>query len=219
RSAAALAPATGMAAASLLLLFPAADAWHALMGLPLALPLLAGLLARWSAGQRLRSGLAVAALLLLAAPFAAQLWRTRAAAVPLADLQRAPGIRIASRTLVDLPALLTALERFPPERPLFVAANQQLVYLLAGRDSPLARDEYLLYLTYPGTIDVDAARRLLREDDAVARLAAARPIVVTFDNGDGAQLRATYPAIGRWIDEQTRPLERIGAYQLREPLP
>lgn len=217
--AAALAPATGAAAASLLLLFPSADLWHALMGLPLALPLLAGLLERWSGGRRVRHAVAAAALLLLAAPFVAQAWRARATQWPEVGSPRAANIHIADRALIDLPALLAALDAYAPERPLFVAANQQLLYVLSGRDSPLARDEYLLYLTYLGTIDPAAAQRLLGEDDAVARLGAARPIVVTYPSRDDQRLRATFPAIGRWVDEQTRPVARLGRYELREPLP
>jgi hypothetical protein len=217
--AAALAPATGFAAASLLLLFPSADMWHALMGLPLALPLFAALLERWSGGRRVRQAVVVGAMLVLIAPFAAQLWRLRETPWPEVGSPRAPGIHIAHRALTDLPALLAALDGLPPERPLFVAANQQLLYVLAGRDSPLASDEYLLYLTYPGTIDPAAAQRLLREDDAVARLSAARPIVVTYQSRDDQRLRATFPAIGRWVDEQTRPVARFGLYELREPLP
>jgi hypothetical protein len=215
----ALAPATGFAAASLLLLFPSADVWHALMGLPLALPLLAGLLERWSIGRHARQAAVVAAVLVLVAPFAAQSWRARDTPWPEAGSPRAPNIHIADRALIDLPALLAALNGYAPERPLFVAANQQLLYVLSGRDSPLARDEYLLYLTYLGTIDPAAAQRLLREDDAVARLSAARPIVVTYPSRDDDRLRATFPGIGRWVDEQTRPVARFGRYELREPLP
>src|SRR5262249_2203713 len=152
-----------LAASSLLYLYPAGDFWHVIMTVPMFLPLIALQLDRAQrvepppAPRRRRPNAfavaAVAVLALLAAPPVLSLLTTRA---QLANepprFARARGIvgLTKYRDAADLVDFLDTQQ--PAQRPLFITANEQMLYFLSGRVSALDRYEFVFYLTAAGLI-------------------------------------------------------------------
>jgi hypothetical protein len=215
---------TCFAVVSLLFLYPSADFWHVLMGLPAFLPLLAHLADRWvgrpqsfSTADRSRVAIAaaVATALLLATctPFVAALAHARRApTVP--GLARAPGIADPSPEFRNIVALLAWLDRVPPERPLAVLVNRQLLYLLADRSSALASGEFVLYGIGFDVLPAERARALLPPAYVTERLDEARPVVIEREDGGAQRFRRIYPEAARQLDEHYAEVARFGPYRV-----
>jgi len=212
------------AAVSLPLLHPAGDIWHVFMGLPAFLPLLAVQLARVPGARPGRLGTVVSAaalatlLLIACAPFAVALWQApRVLPQGSTGFARATGVIDASPKFRDAGVVVGYLDDQPAGRPLFVLANAQMFYFLAGRPSALEPEEFVLYLVGGDLIAADAARALLSDAGLATRLAAARPLLI--DEPDSvlrARFRRVYPETAAYIDAHTRPVQVAGAFTVRD---
>jgi hypothetical protein len=212
------------AAAGVLLLYPSGDLPHVLMAWPLFIPLLAHLLWRWYAAassgagrpRRLALGALVAGLLAaVGAPFVGMLAGRLAEPAAPARFARASGVFVSDRRSADAARVIDYLAQ-RPEGPLLVLCNEQMLYFLAGRDSVVAPQEYVLYLVGGGLIRDEDARRILDDPEFVAQLEARRPLVVDRPGPMTARLRHVYPAAARTLDAHYRPVYRAGAYQVLE---
>ncbi len=210
------------AAVSLLLLHPAGDLPHLLMGLPAFLPLLAVQVARVHGAEPGRGAAMVSAaclavlLLVLCAPFTHALVMAPAA-LPAGwpGFARAPGVIDTAPKFRDAAELVRALDKQPPERRLFAIANAQMLYFLAGRPSAFEREEFILYLVGADVIAAEAARDVFPAAALIARLNALRPLVIDEPGSPLAEhFRRVYPEVAAYIDAQTRPVQTVGAFRL-----
>lgn len=224
------------AAAALLQLYPGADLPHAVMILPACLPLLAHFIDRVHrapvalASAPQRRALPTALLLILFFGVVApclQMVRTYLASRPATfdALGRAGGIWAIGERFSDTVALTTRLPSFAPvpDGGLFVIANEQLLYVLAGVDSPLPAYELVFYLVQADLISAEEARALADESMMIERLEDRRPLIVDrAGSAAGARFREAFPRVARYLTERYREGERIGGYLLwqwatREP--
>lgn len=210
------------AAAASLAMYPAADMAHALMLLPVLLPLLAWVLAAAAGPRGVRRGvvLAVAAVLAVAI-LRTPIRQARAVIVAPAGpaLPHAAGIRTIRGTASDVAALLARLAQEPADRQVLILPSEQMTYFLAGRRAALQDREYVLYLATTGFVDPDEARAAFDEAGAIARLVAVRPLVIEHDVGPTlARVRATFPTLAAFLDKYYRVRERVGRYRILEPL-
>ena len=207
---------------SLLFLYPSADFAHLLMGLPLFLPLVAMIAARWYrvSGATPRAGRAAAAVAiaaitaLLAGPFVALLVRdAREPRLP-ATFARATGVHGTDARFEDAAELVRYLDVQAPELPLFILGNEQLLYFLSGRDSILPREEFVLYMLGFGTTTDDDARAFLPPDRIIERLTAARPLVVDYSDPRAAPFRRAYPEVASFLAAHYGVARVIGPYRV-----
>ena len=211
---------------TLLSLHPAADVPHGLMILPAVVPLLALVLERSqvAAGagwlpRMLAAALAALALLMpaeQAVGFLAGSVAARPAAAPA--FTRASGIWGGDARFAEMREVVAALDRTaPPGAPVLVLPSAQLLYFLAARPSPLPRAEMVFYLLTAGLLHPADARALAPEDDLLARLRAAPPVIVRSEGDDWRRIAATYPALATWIDASYAPVARVGAHEVLRP--
>ncbi len=207
-------------------LYPAADVPHGLMILPVVVPLLALVLerAQVAAGEGWPPRLLAAALtglpLLMPAEQAVGFLAASVASRPAGVLTfaRACGIWGGDARSGEMREVLAALDRTaPPGAPVLVLPSAQLLYFLADRPSPLPRAEMVLYLLTAGLLHPDDARALAPEDDLLARLRAAPPVIVRGDGDDWRRIAATYPALATWIDASYAPVARVGTREILRP--
>jgi hypothetical protein len=210
---------------SLLLLYPAADFWHVVMGLPAWLPLLAFQLerfrcppdARGRPGRtERRSALLVAILVLaLCAPFVDTLrfvQRTQHGEAPLA---RASGIVGWPPRFTEAVEVIRYLDSLPKEAPLLVIANEQMIYFLAGRSSVITDGEYVLYLVGADAIAGDDARALLPEQRLIERLESAKPLIVDYTGNPMSQrFRNAFPRTATYVEIRYRLQQAVGQYRV-----
>ena len=220
-SSAAVARVAAFAVVGLLFFYPAGDPWHVLMMAPAFVPLLAHQGTRWmrvDAPARSAVPLALAAALFavfLIAPFLrirnAELAAARAAAPAPAwaagIVDGAPRFA-AVRTVTDYLA-----QR--PGQPLLVTTGDSLLYVLAGRDSSLAAEEFVLYLIGFDIIAADTARELLPEARVLGALDASHPTIVEAAV-NSARFRRVYPQAAAWIDAHYRPASVTAGYRVLE---
>jgi hypothetical protein len=213
-------------ALSVVSLYPAADLSHALMILPAVVPLLAFLLERlWTAaGARLLPRVLTAALaglpLLMPAEqslaFLEHAEATRPAGA--ATFARASGIWDGAPTSSEMRDLIAVLDRAaPPGAPVLILPSAQLLYFLADRPSPVPHAEMVLYLLTAGILHPDDARALVSEDDMLARLRAAPPLVVRTDGDGWRRIALAFPSLARWIDSSYAPVARVGPHEVLRP--
>jgi hypothetical protein len=98
-----------------------------------------------------------------------------------------------------------------------VLPSAQLLYFLADRPSPLPRAEMVFYLLTGGLLHPDDARALALEDDMLARLRAAPPVIVRGEGGEWRRIAGTYPALAAWIDASYAPVARVGTHEILRP--
>jgi hypothetical protein len=210
------------AAGSTLAMYPAADMPHALMLLPVVLPLLAWLLATAAGPSGVRrvavlGVAAVAAGMILRTPVQ-QTW-TALTLPPVAPLPRASGIRVSGRTAADAAGVLALLAREPVDRPVLLLPSEQMLYFLGGRRAALQDREYMLYLATTGFVDPQVARDAFDERGAIAVLAREQPLVVVHEASPYlARVRATFPTLVAFIEKYYRERERVGGYTVLEPV-
>jgi hypothetical protein len=207
------------AVVSLLYFYPAGDVFHLFMSLPLFLPLAAAAAARWveprTAAQRPGPiAYAVAATLIvtvLFAPFVSLLASGLRQPLSPATFSRATAIRASGTPFDETVELVRYLATLPPDRPLLVLANNQLLYFLSGRDSAVARDEFLLYLVGFDLIREEDIHRYLPEAALIERLGATRPIVI---DGVDTRFRQQLPDTSRFVDDHYEILRVFGPYRV-----
>ena len=213
-------------ALSVVSLYPSADLPHALMILPAVIPLLALLLERlWTAAgacllpRLLTAGLAGLPLLMPAEQALAFLEHSEATRPPGAEtFARASGIWDGAPTSSEMRDVLAVLDRTaPPHAPVLVLPSAQLLYFLADRPSPVPRAELVLYLLTAGLLHPDDARALASEDDMLALLRAAPPLVVRTDGDGWRRIAIAFPALARWIDSSYAPVARVGPHEVLRP--
>ena len=218
---AAVARVATFAVASLLFLYPAGDAWHALMIAPAFMPLLAYQGERWLRVARpVRPGapLALAAALvaaLLVLPFL--LIRSRdlqAARAVTAGTARAAGIVDISPRFPAVAAVIDYLAQHPG-RPLLVTSGEAQIYLLSDRDSALAAEEFVIYLISFDIVADDVARELLPEARVLSQLATQHPTIVETP-AISARFRRVYPQAAAWIDAHYRAAATHAPYRVLE---
>jgi hypothetical protein len=214
---------------ALLLLYPAGDVLHVVMGLPAYLPLCAFLLERFHyavAGEpeRMRpsarwlSGAVIGALALcMAAPSLDHLVSVyRDSRADPTVVRRATAIHGAQPKFGEIAAVLAYLAtEVPPDRELLVLSGEQMLYFLAGRRSALERDELALYLVSGDVIAADDARRLIDQQRAIARLAEARPVIV--EGGEprtDGRVRNVLGDVSRYIDAHYRVAATVANYRV-----
>jgi hypothetical protein len=216
------------AAANLLLLLPAADVWHAFMGLPAALPLVAYLLAARpmpaTRSQRVLAAMPIAVLVTACVPFVTQLagarelWRGATA-----QFARARGLTHPDPKFDDVAALVRYLDTGPArDRPVFILTAEAMIYFLAGRTSAFEREEHLIHMLIRGGASAETVA-LLSDDQRLAdRLASERPLVIDgAGNPMRAALRRLLPRTAEVLDTRYRSRETFGSYLVldREPSP
>jgi hypothetical protein len=220
------------AVVSLLYLSPNADVMHLLTALPIFLVLAAYLLGRTidsaappARGSSARAPIAIAAALLLAvaaSPFVRALLLARGGAAshqaPL-GFARASGIHDGSPKMRQAAELVEFLRDGPGrERPLLVIANEQMLYFLAAKRSPLERFEFFFFLIGGGVISAADARASVDQAWAIERLRQARPLIVDVPGGQASRrFHAALPALGAFITESYAPLQRFGEYAVLQP--
>jgi hypothetical protein len=201
------------AAASLLLLLPAADVWHGFWLLPTALPLAAAL-----AAVRPHARWAVALLAAAGVPFVVQLmtaresWRTSTA-----EFSRASGITHPDPKFDDVAALVRRLDAEPARRqPLFLLTAEAMIYFLAGRESAFEREEYLLQTLVRGATSPQTVALLTDDEDFARRLETERPLIVDEPGRSVRErLRGFLPKTAAVLDAY-RTRETFGRYAILE---
>jgi hypothetical protein len=224
------------AAAAILQLYPAADLPHAVMILPACLPLLAHFIdrsrlvrapaARSPFGATLLTALVTIMTLGVVAP-CLQMVRTYLTSRPPAfnALQRAGGTWAIGDRFADAAALIEKLPSFAPvpDGGLFVIANEQLLYVLAGVDSPLPAYEFVFYLVQADLISGEEARALIDESMMIERLEQTRPLIIDHTASPaGDRFRRAFPRLAHYLTQRYREAGRAGGYVLwqwtaREP--
>jgi len=131
---------------------------------------------------------------------------------------RASGIWGGDARFGEMREVLAVLDRTAPAgAPVLVLPSAQLLYFLAGRPSPLPQAEMVLYLLTAGLLHPADARALAPEDDMLARLRAAPPVVVRADGDAWRRIAAAYPALASWIDDGYIPVARVGGHEILRP--
>lgn len=218
---AALARVACFAIISLAFLYPAGDYWHVLMVAPAFLPLLAHQGERWMRVDRparsaLPLALAVAALaLFLVTPFLRMRSEQLAAARAIAPAQGPLGGLVEASPRFRAAAAVAEHLGARPGAPLLVTGSESLLYVLTGRDSSLAPDEFVIYLIGFDLIAPEVARELLPEARVLAQLDATRPTIVEVDPAS-ARFRRLYPIAARWIDAHYRAALTPAPYRVLE---
>jgi hypothetical protein len=214
---------------SLLLLYPSADLLHMVMGLPAYAPLYAFLgerlhrgaaiatsgAPRW--GRWLSGGLIGALAVGMAAPSVRFLVTTAVGSrSDTTSVPRATAIRGLQPKFREVAALLAFLDaQLPADRELLVLNGEQMLYFLAGRRSALEKDEFALYLVGTDIISDDDARGLVDQQQAIARLAQSRPIVV--EGGDRRtddRVRRVFDELSRYIDAHYQVVATVANYRI-----
>jgi len=209
--------------ASLLQLSPAADLVHFAQTLPAFLPVLACGLDRWCRPPpRGASSRWVPRLLLLflvgalaagtAWPFVRLLMANRAVRPAASALERAHGIE--APTPADAAAVVAHLTG-PAlrDRPVFAMTNGMMLYFLTGRRSPVDMDEWWLYMIANNLITESDARAVVDQEALVARLRAARPLIVDYTAG-ASRLRSGLPVLAQFVDQHYRPVATFGTLRV-----
>lgn len=209
------------AASGLLNLYPGADFWHLIM----AWPAFAAVLA-WQAecacratSERLQPWAAAAAILLLvlcAMPFVHAVVVARMNRPDQVDMfARASRITDGSQKVREAAALVQYLERQPPDRRLLSLGEGAMLYFLAGRRSIFEPEEFVLYLVANGIIDDGDARRLVPEQQAIARLGESQPIIVVADETPATKrLRTVFAEMAAYIDAHYQTVATFGMYRV-----
>lgn len=207
------------AAASLLQLYPAADLPHVAMILPASLPLLANAVERFVRPAAAPARLHTPALLatgvfaaIVAAPFV-QFQRGTLELRPAETrgFRRASGIWNAGegfRDAVDLVDFLATRSE-----PVFIAANQPMLYFLAARRSLFDTDDHVLYMVSTGIISPENARRMVSEANLLARIVRSRPLIIDDTSTQaGERLRTAFPSVRDYLARSYRVERRFGSY-------
>jgi hypothetical protein len=215
------------AVVSVLYLTPAADLMHVFTALPINLILLAHVAPRlWPASLGTRRPLvaSVATALVVAAlaPFVSALVSTRR---ELPEVR--PGFARAGGVFDPRPKFRQAVELVDylrdgagRGRPVFVMANEQMLYFLAARHSPLERHEFLFFLAGFGLVAKEDARADLDEESAVGRLRETRPLIVDVPGTSASRFfRATFPRVTAYLDGAYHPVATFGAYRVLDAAP
>jgi len=202
------------------LMAPVSDWAHALVMLPLFLPVIADRLAALTPpGCRRERAALFALLFVVTAPPAILVLRASAMglATPPAVLPRATLVTERSAAAHHMSELIAWLDTALPrgERVLMVPTNGMIEFL-SGRRSALEEDDFWLYAATAGPqVSVGDARRLFDEDDAIRRIDERRPVVVRDNRPPGAQrFRETFPRLARYIDGRYRAVAAFGPYEV-----
>lgn len=202
-------------------LYPSADAVHAAMLLPLSLPLLGLALDRYvgdgvaavAPGRVLRRATVTAAIVAICVPAvlsAASALRSRE---PAASFARATRVRPTGSKSAAAAELVRYLDdSTAAETPLWALANEQILYFLAARRSPLQRWEMAFYFITTGLLRSDDVPWLLDEREVVETLAATRPVIVDAPGPASARMRAALPAVAAYVAANYRPAQSFGPY-------
>jgi hypothetical protein len=204
-----------LALTGLFYLHPAADLWHALSALPVFLPAACMVLRSERRGVSLATGLALLAA--MTAPFVPALPRERANETRIeASFERASDLRLLRSEHAGTVALIELLQRAPyADRKMLVTTGQQLLYFLADRQSPVNDAEFPLYMIGLGLIQPEGVQQLVDEASVIARLEAARPLIVEDRrNANQDLLRKSLPKLVRWLDANYRPIEQAGHFRV-----
>ena len=213
------------AVVSLLFLYPAADFWHLIMGLPAFLPLLAFVLSRChrviDAAPSARGGVWLSALtaavvvLGLAAPYVSTLRFVLRTAPASPGWPRAPGIVGAAPKIRDAADLIGYLDTQPPDVPLFATGSEQMIYFLAGRRSAVDFDEFVLYLLPANAMDAAAVRALVPEERLIDHLRMTKPLIIDSVDGRLAGLfHGAFPGVTAFINAHYGVVHTAGAYRV-----
>jgi hypothetical protein len=217
-----------VALTSLLLLYPAADFPHVVMVLPPFAPLLAFLAERFhrladaasdTAPSRFGLAVVMAALVLwLAAPPVDQLIQARLhAGEDRTALKRATAIHGMQPRFGQVASLIDYLDaNAPPQRELVVLNGEQMLYFLAGRRSPLERDEFVFYLLRNHAVSDENAHALFDERAAIERLTETKPWVIA-DSGEGAadgEVRRVFADLSHHLDAHYETAYSVGPYRV-----
>jgi hypothetical protein len=211
------------AVVSLLFLYPSADFWHLIMGLPAFLPLLAFLIARQQQaegdGQVVRgewlSAVTIAAIaVVLAAPFVGALRFAMRTTADAERLPRASGIVGAAPKMHDVAELLAYLDEQPADLPLFATGSEEMIYFISGRRSALDFDEFVLYLLTANAMDAEGARALVPAQRLVDRISSAKPIIIEVDGPLSARFQSAFPEVMAFIDSHYRVVHTAGQYRV-----
>lgn len=213
------------AVVSLLFLSPNADIMHLLTALPIYLVLPAHLLDRVidssapaKAGFSSRAPVAVVAaviLVVVALPFVRQLAAARAGSErPTASFQRASGIYDPSPKFSRAVELVEFLrDGSGRERPVAVIANEQMLYFLAAKRSPVERYEFLFFLIGSDVITPSDARASVDQAWVIGRLRQTKALIVDVPDGKASRrFHAMLPDVSAFLAEHYEPVARFGAY-------
>ena len=206
------------AAGAVLQLHPGADLPHVVMVLVAFLPLAAHLATparrpgpAWRAG--IRAVVPAACVALVAVPFVG----VRLANPPAsggARFARATGVAVGGAQFADAARLVATLGSTAPK--LFVLADQQMLYFLAGVPSVLEREEYGFYLLGDGLLAPENVRLLLDQDHIWDVIAQEHPVIVDWADGPaGRRFLQTFPRVADLIQQTYRPATKIGGYRVR----
>jgi hypothetical protein len=162
----------------------------------------------------------VVVVLILSFPFVHALLTTIAQRPQqVSGFSRATGIVDSTPKFRETSDLVRDLNVRPQARPLFSIAGDQMVYVLAGRVSPLEKYEYILYLVQGGLIRDEDARSLVPESTIIDRLAALDSIVIDYDKSPlSTSFRKIYPGVVQHLETHYRLAATFGGYRLWEPL-
>lgn len=221
-----------LAATSLFYLHPGWDVWHALLALPMYLPLLAFHLDRaYFQSERqaatasshdpptrspvprwLAYGVVGVVVVSLATPFASA--RRNAAAqaptetIPL-DAARGISLQPALRDGVALAKTLQSPEY--RERPLIVLSGEHLFYYLTGRVSPIEEHEFLLYLISIDAVTPESARELADPSELIERIDEVRPLLIVDRNkGRAKRFTAAFPSLAEHVSRNYTEIRSFG---------
>lgn len=217
------------AVTSALLFYPSSDFLHIFMSLPAFVPLCALLLERFyrraapatgrtpTAGRWIAAGLIGAVSLMLVAPSIDHLAAAYAATrYDTTTMRRATAIHGWQPKFGEVAALVAYLEaEAPPGRPILVLSCEQLLYFLAGRHSAVEKDEFVFYMIAANLISDDDARRAVDQQDVIAALAAAKPLVV--EGGEQrteGRLRTVFGEVSRYLDAHYEVAAQVANYRI-----
>jgi hypothetical protein len=210
-------------AAAILQLYPAADLAHVAMVLPGCLPLLAFGIdrARRDPAGHVMGAVTVVTVLVAVGVVApcirmVQIYRESRPRAFVA-LERAPDTWAIGSRFTDAVALTDKLRSVPPagDGGLFVLANEQLLYFLAGIDSPFPHEEFVMYLVETGLISAEEAQALVDERRVIDRLETVRPLIVDHAvSPAGGRFRQAFPRVGAYLAQRYREVDRVGDYIL-----
>jgi len=213
-----------VAAIGLLNLVPAADIWHVFLALPVFLPVFAAAIDRAlpnsseSTAFGRHRALAYLLLVVMTGPMIFRFSDPLNIMSPRTptNLQRATGVRLHHPGDLDGAALVRFLQSDAQrDRSVLVLTGQHMLYFLADRESPIDREEFVLYLI---GFDLISAKDVSRRVDAsriVDALELARPLVIE-ERARGAphRVREMIPALGDYVDRNYRETLRFGRFRV-----